>query len=208
MHPVLFSIGRYEFRTYGILLFISYGAAVYYALKRAEKYNINKKDILKLSLLLLATAFWGSRIFYAMILFHKFKGNIQNIFNPFYNSDFFGFSGFGIMGGFLSSLVFGIVYLKWRRISFLRVADLLSPPGALIIGIARIGCFSAGCCYGIPTSLPIVIKFPEFSPAGISFTNMRIHPTQLYSSIAGFIILFILSLGTMKRILQKYYYDL
>lgn len=56
--------------------------------------------------------------------------------------------------------------------------DLLAIYAPLAQSIARIGCFVAGCCYGAPSTLAWAVQ-----PAGAPFC-MRLHPTQLYSSIS------------------------
>jgi phosphatidylglycerol:prolipoprotein diacylglycerol transferase len=94
-------------------------------------------------------------------------------------------AGFAWFGG----LTFGIAALViqgWRaRIGGLRTLDLASPAAAIGYGIGRIGCFLSGDgCYGIPTSLPWGMSFPN----GIEPTFVRVHPTPLYELGAGLLI--------------------
>jgi phosphatidylglycerol:prolipoprotein diacylglycerol transferase len=72
--------------------------------------------------------------------------------------------------------------------------DAFAPGIALGHAIGRIGCFSAGCCYGKPTSLPWGVVFSNPMAKEISGTplGVRLHPTQLYESsieLANFFIL-------------------
>jgi phosphatidylglycerol:prolipoprotein diacylglycerol transferase len=67
-----------------------------------------------------------------------------------------------------------------RRITFLELLDAGSPAAALGYGIGRIGCFLSGDGdYGIPTSLPWGMSFPN----GLVPTTDRVHPTPLYELI-------------------------
>jgi phosphatidylglycerol:prolipoprotein diacylglycerol transferase len=67
----------------------------------------------------------------------------------------------------------------------LRTLDLAAPAAAIGYGIGRIGCFLSGDgCYGIPTTLPWAMSFPN----GIEPTLARVHPTPLYELLAGLII--------------------
>jgi phosphatidylglycerol:prolipoprotein diacylglycerol transferase len=68
-------------------------------------------------------------------------------------------------------------------------------------GFTRIGCFLNGCCFGTPTCSPFGLVFPSNSPAGATFLGQPIHPTQLYSSAAGFL-LFFFALWLEKRKLR------
>ena len=94
-------------------------------------------------------------------------------------------AGFAWYGG----LVFGIAALLvqgwWAKIGPLRTLDLASPAAAIGYGIGRVGCFLSGDgCYGIPTTLPWGMSFPN----GIEPTLQRVHPTPLYELIAGLLI--------------------
>jgi phosphatidylglycerol---prolipoprotein diacylglyceryl transferase len=84
-----------------------------------------------------------------------------------------------------------MAWLKWKKMPALLGADLVMPAVALGIGITRIGCFLNGCCWGVPTSMPWGVTFPPESAAGVwqQFSHCGpVHPTQLYSSAAGFLI--------------------
>ncbi len=88
---------------------------------------------------------------------------------------------------FLGSLVFAlfgfILFAKVRSktISFLEICDFLVPGLFLVLAFVRIGCFLSGCCYGKPTDMFWGVLHPNFP-------GTRIHPTQIYSSIALFFI--------------------
>ena len=91
-------------------------------------------------------------------------------------------AGFAWFGG----LVFGISALLfqgwWARIGALRTLDLAAPSAAIGYGIGRIGCFLSGDgCYGLPTSLPWGMSFPN----GIEPVFVPVHPTPLYELFAG-----------------------
>jgi phosphatidylglycerol:prolipoprotein diacylglycerol transferase len=96
-------------------------------------------------------------------------------------------AGFAWFGG----LVFGIsalVIQGWvAKIGGLRTLDLAAPAAAIGYGIGRIGCFLSGDgCYGLPTTLPWGMSFPN----GIEPTPpfVRVHPTPLYECAAGLLI--------------------
>jgi phosphatidylglycerol:prolipoprotein diacylglycerol transferase len=96
-------------------------------------------------------------------------------------------AGFAWFGG----LVFGIsalVLQGWMaKIGGLRTLDLAAPAAAIGYGIGRIGCFLSGDgCYGLPTTLPWGMGFPN----GIEPTPpfVRVHPTPLYEFAAGLLI--------------------
>lgn len=76
----------------------------------------------------------------------------------------------GLVGGYA-----GVELAKaWLNIK-LKTGDRFAVPVATGIGIGRLGCFFAGCCYGVPASVPWGVVFPTADHAAR-------HPTQLYES--------------------------
>src|SRR6266571_1440427 len=97
--------------------------------------------------------------------------------------------GFAWFGGFLGGFVALIFLARHYRMPLLQMFDVASPAAALGYGIGRIGCLVSGDGdYGIPTSLPWGMSFPN----GLVPTTQRVHPTPLYEFfisllIAGFL---------------------
>ena len=78
---------------------------------------------------------------------------------------------------------------KRFRISPLLMLDAASPAAAIGYGIGRIGCLISGDGdYGIPTSLPWGMSFPN----GIVPTTERVHPTPIYEFLVAIFIFWIL----------------
>ena len=97
-----------------------------------------------------------------------------------------GFAWFGaVIGGFVA-----LLFLARRfRMPPLLMLDVASTAAALGYGIGRIGCLISGDGdYGIPTSLPWGMSFPN----GIVPTNERVHPTPIYEFLIGVAIFWIL----------------
>jgi phosphatidylglycerol:prolipoprotein diacylglycerol transferase len=77
----------------------------------------------------------------------------------------------GLVGGY-----FGVEIAKWAMHLQLKTGDTFAVPVAVAIGIGRLACFCAPCCYGTPTDLPWGIDFKLPADAEHTFR----HPTQLY----------------------------
>jgi phosphatidylglycerol:prolipoprotein diacylglycerol transferase len=97
-----------------------------------------------------------------------------------------GFAFFGaVIGGFLALLLLA----RRFRMKPLLMLDAASPAAALGYGIGRIGCLLSGDGdYGIPTSLPWGMSFPN----GIVPTTERVHPTPIYEFLVALLIFWIL----------------
>ncbi len=97
-------------------------------------------------------------------------------------------------GGFLAAFFFTLWYVRVQKISFWKLADVMAPAVALGHSVGRLGCFSAGCDYGKPTTLPWGVVFTSTFAHDVTGVplGIRIHPTQIYESIATLTIFSIL----------------
>jgi phosphatidylglycerol:prolipoprotein diacylglycerol transferase len=82
--------------------------------------------------------------------------------------------------------------------------DAIAPALALGIALGRIGCFLNGCCYGDLCDLPWAVAFPKPTAPWVNhfehglipstaLQSLRVHPTQIYSAIDGFLLLGLLT---------------
>jgi len=89
-----------------------------------------------------------------------------------------------------------IIYVRWKKLSGWKIADILAPSIALGNAIGRIGCLLNGCCYGRVCHLPWAIRFPNQSAAwqqhfqaglvGKGDPSLPVHPTEIYDALLNF----------------------
>ena len=97
-------------------------------------------------------------------------------------------------GGLIAALAVSWWYMRRSRLPLLKTADVFAPAIALGHGIGRLGCFSAGCCWGVECHLPWAVTFHSETAhdlVGVPL-GLPLHPTQLYESAAEFAIFGIL----------------
>jgi phosphatidylglycerol:prolipoprotein diacylglycerol transferase len=104
--------------------------------------------------------------------------------------------GFAWFGGLLAGFAAFVWLGRRQHVPLLTLLDVGSPAAALGYGIGRIGCFLSGDGdYGIPTSLPWGVSFPN----GLVPTTERVHPTPIYELIAACAIAWLLwRMGTRQ----------
>ncbi len=120
------------------------------------------------------------------------------------------FSGSGLvfLGGLIGAVFSVTIVLKKRNIPWLTFADRLAPLILLGYAIGRVGCFLVGDDYGIPSSLPWAMAFPEgLPPTTLSVFQyqypwieisdydseiLKVHPTQLYEALICGVLFYIL----------------
>jgi len=199
MLPVLFRIGRLEIHTYGFLLAVSFLVGIYWSMARAKKRGIKREDVMDLSFIIILCAIIGSRLLYVVTHLEEFKGRWLDTISPFQSTGEIGIPGLTMLGGVVLVLIAIVIFCRVKNIPLLRLCDVFAPSFGLGIFLTRIGCFSAGCCFGKPCELPWGIIFPLTSPAGTTLQGVHIHPTQLYSSLYGLIIMVVIILLDRKR---------
>lgn len=96
--------------------------------------------------------------------------------------DFFAFwrGGLSILGGVIGVIIGLSLFLRYKKIPILRFFDLIAIYAPLLQAISRIGCFYAGCCYGLPCFNKWAIIYTD--PDCYAPLHTFIHPTQLYSA--------------------------
>jgi phosphatidylglycerol:prolipoprotein diacylglycerol transferase len=97
--------------------------------------------------------------------------------------------GFAWFGAFVGGFIALALLARQYKIKLLLMLDIASPAAALGYGIGRIGCLISGDGdYGIPTSLPWGMSFPN----GLVPTTERVHPTPIYEFLAALAIAYFL----------------
>ncbi|HBC47116.1 MAG TPA: hypothetical protein DCZ43_08730 [candidate division Zixibacteria bacterium] len=175
-------------RSYGLLLALSFLLGVALAIKRSKKANLDPNLIIDLSFVVLVAAIVGSRFFYVIYHLDEFSGNLLDIINPFH-SGYVGIAGLSMMGGVVLAIASAFVFFYIKHKSPWPAFDVMMPAFMLGVGFTRIGCFLNGCCFGLPTHCSCGMVFPTDSQAGYIFPDTPLIPTQLFESLAGFVML-------------------
>jgi len=190
MHPDLFSIGPFTLHTYGLFVAMGFFAAIVVTLKLGRAEGIDPKQITDMGFYMILAAILGSRAMYVLMNLPYYIDRPLDMLKIWKG-------GLVFSGGVIAALVVIVLYIRKHALSFLKVGDLWAPGLALGQGIGRIGCLMAGCCYGKPTHGVWGIVFTN--PRCLAPLNTPLHPTQLYASLSGFVLFFILLILRKKR---------
>ena len=106
----------------------------------------------------------------------------------------------GLVGGVLAFIIGYFIYFRKRYSERSLILDVcIIAPACITIAHAfgRIGCFLAGCCYGIETDSIFGVQFPGM--------HTHVYPTQLFEAIFLFILSGLLFyLGYKKKFLYTF----
>ncbi len=182
MHPVLLKLGPLTLHTYGFFLAIGFLVGSWLAMREARRQAMAPDLVMDLCLYMLLAAVIGARIPYVILNWGEFSGDIPGIFKLWKG-------GLMFHGGFLAAVAVYVVFIRVKKLVFWRVADLFGLAVPLGHAIGRLGCFSAGCCYGKGCDLPWAVTFPA---GGLAPSGMSLHPTQIYTCLGNLAIFLVL----------------
>lgn len=188
MYPVLFSFGSLHVYSYGLMIAIGILVAYSHIEKKMRKRGLDTKRLEWFFFSCIAGGFLGSKILYCITRLPDIPNDPTILTNLG--------DGWVVYGGIIGGLVAGWFYCKNHDMDFWEMFDLVIPDVALAQGFGRIGCFLAGCCYGVEMHNGLGIVFPtnSLAPSGVP-----LFPSQLVMSAFDFALFFFLEWFTSKK---------
>jgi len=222
MFPTLFElplpvVGPITIHSYGVLLVVSFLVAIMVARRLAARADIDPDMIVDIGVYIILAALVGAKLLLLIVDWDIYARQFRTLAGEGGGAvgealGFFGSLGAylgavaqmsmsllqagGVFyGGFIAAVLASIWYARRSGIELWRLADVAAPAVAIGHGIGRLGCFAAGCCYGIATDLPWGVTFTDTysgTLVGVPL-NIPLHPTQLYEAatnllLGGFLI--------------------
>jgi phosphatidylglycerol:prolipoprotein diacylglycerol transferase len=181
MKNELLKVGPFTIYGYGLMIAIGILAAYMVAEYRAKKKGMNQDHIFSLTFWGLIGGILGAKLLYLITQIKEIVADPKIILEVA--------DGFVVYGGIIGGILAGFLFCKKNKLNFLQYFDLVMPSIALAQGFGRIGCFLAGCCYGMETTSHFGIVFHESASAP---NGVQLIPTQLISSGLDFLHFFVL----------------
>jgi phosphatidylglycerol:prolipoprotein diacylglycerol transferase len=197
MFPILVKIGPLTIHTYGFMMALGVAFGLWFIYAQAKKAGLDANRIMDAAFYTIIVSLIGAKLI-------LFLSNIS--YYVAYPRELFALARSG--GVFQGGLTFGVIYALWyfrrKKIPTWPTADLIAPALALGHGFGRIGCFSAGCCYGSGCTLPWAVAFNNEYAADLTGVHLHtpLHPVQLYEAILNF-----LNFAILYIILKKKKFD-
>jgi len=107
-------------------------------------------------------------------------------------------AGFSVLGAFIAAPSVIAWYMYRHRMPIFKSFDRAILYIPLTFAISRLGCFFAGCCFGVPTRCSLAVTYTD--PESLAPTHQRLHPTQLYSAFLEFLIFIVLYAWGQKKL--------
>jgi phosphatidylglycerol:prolipoprotein diacylglycerol transferase len=170
--------------TYGALVALAFLAGLGMATRLAKPAGLNADAVVNLGIYCALSAIAGAKLMMILVDIPYYSRYPSEIFTLATLQ-----AGGVFYGGLIAALAIAWWYMRKTRLPALKTADVFAPSIALGHGIGRLGCFSAGCCWGIECHLPWAVTFNNpLAQVPQERLHVPLHPTQLYESFAEFVI--------------------
>ncbi|HWT77146.1 MAG TPA: prolipoprotein diacylglyceryl transferase [Mobilitalea sp.] len=183
MLPTIHIFGR-TIAMYGLMIAIGLIVGILIMVLRSKKYCILREDALFSSFFGCIGLFLGAKLLFLVTMIPVFLLHWETLTaNPSLLMSFL-LGGYIFYGGLIGAVIGIYIYCRAFHTDFVRILDLTAPSIPIIHGFGRIGCFFAGCCYGIEYSGPGKVIFQQ----SISAPNhVSLLPIQLVESGINFL---------------------
>lgn len=193
MYPVIYDFGVFKIYSFGLMMGAAFLVANLLLMREARRRKLPEKYVGNITLIALVAGVVGSKLFSVIEEWGQ-KDLLSNLFSG---------AGLTFYGGLILATVSIMVYLRLKRVPFLRIADAVAPALILAYGIGRIGCQLAGDGdYGIPSKLPwamtypkgtvstignqeLITKYKEMYPGQEPPNDIPVHPAPVYETLAA-----------------------
>ncbi len=190
--PVIFSLGPLHIRWYGLMYVLGFMASYFLVRRQITLFSFQPLEdyFENLNLVLILSVVLGGRLGY--VLFYNFSYYLQHPLEI--PATWTG--GMSFHGACIGVMLGGWLYLRNKKIDFLKVADIYVVTIPVGLGLGRIGNFINGELFGRNSTVPWAMIFPGGGP-------LPRHPSQLYETGLEGVLLFIILWSQKKRPWQE-----
>ena len=162
MHPILIDFGTFDLPllgtthlflpSYGVIFALGALAAWSWFVARARRLELPQEPVFNLAFYTLLAGLVGAKLTLIIVDFRYYVANPAEILGTVRSAGV-------LMGGVFAGAVAFAFYARKHELPLGELADAIAAPLALAQGIGRLGCFAAGCCYGVGSGSWCAIRF-------------------------------------------------
>jgi phosphatidylglycerol---prolipoprotein diacylglyceryl transferase len=172
--PVLGSLGGAYLWWYGLSYAAGFAQLLVFLQRRRGAFGLTRRDAYAVALCFCAGVLLGGRAL--QVAFDEwplYRANLALL--PAY-----WLGGMATHGLLVGAVAGTLAASRWKRVPFFELADALVVPGALLLGLGRIGNFIDGQIVGRVTDVPWAVTFPDAE-------GFR-HPVVLYDGLKNLLL--------------------
>ncbi len=182
MQPYVYIFSR-QIPLYGILFYFGIAAAAAVAAAISKKRELPVYEIAYSAVYVMIGAILGSKLLFVLVSWQdiiKYQLSFIEIIK----------GGFVFYGGLIGGALGLFIYTRQFSLKMVNFLDIYATVLPLGHAFGRIGCFFAGCCYGI--EYDGVLSFTYSLSAGLTPLGVPLLPIQLIESVLLFVLFAVL----------------
>ena len=162
MHPILIDFGTFVLPllgtthlflpSYGVIFALGALAAWSWFVARARRLDLPQEPVFNLAFYTLLAGLVGAKLTLIVVDFPYYFAHPAEVLGTVRSAGV-------LMGGVFAGAVAFAFYARKHELPLGELADAIAAPLALAQGIGRLGCFAAGCCYGVGSGSWCAIRF-------------------------------------------------
>ena len=181
---------------YSIMILVGMLLGIFLVYREFKRHKMDTNVLDNMAFYTILCGLLGARVWYVLFNLSEYQNNWLEVFAVWHG-------GLAIHGAIFGGLLFLFFYCRKKKISFIKIADIVMP--AVLIGqiVGRWGNFFNQEAHGGIVSRTFLenLYIPEFIIDGMFIKGKYYHPTFLYESIFNLLILiFILCIRRSKYI--------
>lgn len=179
MHPILIEIGPLTIASYGFLFALGVLLGILLCFRLAKKEGLDLAVFTDFIFWVMILSLLGAKLWLLasnLGYYLKFPGELKYLLT----------SGGSFYGGLIFGAVFAVWFIRRHRLSYRQLGDIAAPALALGHFFGRLGCFSAGCCWGREAvHFPLAVTFTQLKANALTGVPLYIplYPTQLMEAL-------------------------
>lgn len=194
-HPLVIHLGPLEITGFGLAVLLAFVISQVIAQRELARRGHDPEPIADLILAAVLGTVIGGKLYYAIL-----TGDPGSLLSR---------AGLVFWGGFIGAVVAVAMVVRWKKLSFPRIADVAGICIAAGYAVGRTGCWAVGDDYGRPWNSPFAVQFPQGAPPSTALNMnvafgvpippgtapdavLAVHPTQLYETAMGLVMFLIL----------------
>lgn len=207
MFPTLIDLGTHDLPllgeqhlflpTYGFLFALGVVAAWIWFMRRAKGLDLPEDRLFNLTFYSVLAGILGAKLLLIIVDWRTYLAHPAEILGTLRSAGV-------LMGGVLTGALTFIFYCRRHGLPLWMLGDAIVAPLVLAQAMGRLGCFSAGCCWGVPldASNPLAVTFTNAqarAQTGVPL-DVALFPAQLAEMFYDLALVVLLSVLWRRRL--------
>lgn len=188
MLPVILSVGSFSLTSFGLFLFVSIFAGIFFTWRVGRVFDLREEKLLDLSLVTIICSLLGARIYFFLFHLNQFDSILKFLLILKY-------PGLSFWGGLIGGLSAFLISCRIFKLPFWVTADFAAVGLLIGLSVGDLGCLLSSCGSGINSSLFLAVhqigligkRFPIQALESIAFlvSFLNIFPQALKFHFSG-----------------------